>query len=194
MARASDPPVLLVKWYDFAKWLLERVESFPKSQRFVFGQRLADRSLAILETLVDAAWSPPGPLEAGLLARANRELEVLRWLLRMAEARRLLTARHYRFACVGLGSAGACWAAGSARRAGGRSTASARSSASSPRGPADADDTASFELHSTLTPVLREALERFGLTRRVSPESNRRFCAKASDLDRLPRVCRGASD
>ena len=31
MARASDPPVLLVKWVDFAKWLLERVESFPKS-------------------------------------------------------------------------------------------------------------------------------------------------------------------
>ncbi len=29
MARASDPPVLLVKWYDLAKWLLERVEQFP---------------------------------------------------------------------------------------------------------------------------------------------------------------------
>ena len=65
MARAGDPPVLLVKWYDFSKGLLERVESFPKSQRFVFGQRLADRSLAILETLVDAAWSPPGPRKAG---------------------------------------------------------------------------------------------------------------------------------
>jgi hypothetical protein len=59
MARASDLPVLLVKWGDFSKWLLERVESLPKSQRFVFGQRLADRSLAILETLVDKAWSEP---------------------------------------------------------------------------------------------------------------------------------------
>jgi len=106
MARAGDPPILLVRWYDLSKWLLERVESFPKSQRFVFGQRLADRSLAILETLVDAAWSPPGPRKAGLLARANRELEVLRWLLRMAEARRLLTARQYRFACLGLEECG----------------------------------------------------------------------------------------
>ena len=68
MSRAGDPPVLLVQWYDLTKWLLERVESFPKSQRFVFGQRLADRSLAILETLVDAAWSPPGPRKAVLLA------------------------------------------------------------------------------------------------------------------------------
>jgi len=42
MPRPSDPPVLLVKCYDLAKWLLERVEGFPKSQRFVFGQRLAD--------------------------------------------------------------------------------------------------------------------------------------------------------
>lgn len=44
---------------------------------------------------MDAAWSPAGPRKAGLLARASRELEVLRWLLRMAEARRLLTARPY---------------------------------------------------------------------------------------------------
>jgi len=74
----GDPPILLVKWYDFSRWLLARVENFPKSQRFVFGQRLSDRSLAILETLVDAAWSPPGPRKVNLLARASRELEVLR--------------------------------------------------------------------------------------------------------------------
>ncbi len=55
---------------------------------------------------MDAASSPPGPRKAGLLARANRELEVLRWLLRMAEARRLLTARQVRFACVGLEEGG----------------------------------------------------------------------------------------
>jgi hypothetical protein len=26
MARAADPPVLLVKWCDLSKWLLERVD------------------------------------------------------------------------------------------------------------------------------------------------------------------------
>ncbi len=40
---SNKPPVLLVKWYDVTKWLLERVDSFPKNQRFIFGQRIADR-------------------------------------------------------------------------------------------------------------------------------------------------------
>jgi hypothetical protein len=132
MARAGDPPVLLVRWYDLTRWLLERVESFPKSQRFVFGQRLSDRSLAILETLVDAAWSPAGPRKAGLLARANRELEVLRWLLRMAEARRLLTPRQYRFACLGLEECGRMLG-GWLRQAGGRAAGAA---APAPEAPA----------------------------------------------------------
>lgn len=34
----NEPPVLLVKWYDVTKWLLDRVDSFAKNQRFVFGQ------------------------------------------------------------------------------------------------------------------------------------------------------------
>ncbi len=33
---------VLVKWYDWTKWLLDRVDGFPKNQRFIFGQRLAD--------------------------------------------------------------------------------------------------------------------------------------------------------
>jgi hypothetical protein len=106
MARPSEPPVLLVKWYDLSKWLLARVESFPKSQRFVFGQRLADRTLGVMETLVEAAYTPAGRHKAGLLARANRELEVLRWLLRMAKDRELLTARQYRYAALALEECG----------------------------------------------------------------------------------------
>jgi hypothetical protein len=42
MATSPQPevPVVLVKWYDYAKWVLERVESFPKNQRYVLGQFL----------------------------------------------------------------------------------------------------------------------------------------------------------
>jgi len=106
MARSSDPPVLLVKWYDLTKWLLARIESFPKSQRFVFGQRLADRTLGVLETLVEASYTPAGRPKAALLARANRELEVLRWLLRLAKERQLLTARQLRHAALALEECG----------------------------------------------------------------------------------------
>ena len=37
-AHRGEPPILLVKWYDVTKWLLERVDSFPKNQRFILGQ------------------------------------------------------------------------------------------------------------------------------------------------------------
>ena len=56
-AGRNEPPVLLVKWYDVTKWLLGRVDSFPKNQRFIFGQRIADRALNVLEALVEAAYS-----------------------------------------------------------------------------------------------------------------------------------------
>jgi hypothetical protein len=48
MPKNPDAPVLLVRWYDYTKWLLERVDSFPKNQRFIFGTRLADAVLGIM--------------------------------------------------------------------------------------------------------------------------------------------------
>ena len=47
----------MVKWYDYAKWLLERVENFPKSQRFVLGQRLAEQAMDLLDLLVEASYA-----------------------------------------------------------------------------------------------------------------------------------------
>ncbi|MEI8197875.1 MAG: diversity-generating retroelement protein Avd [Phycisphaerae bacterium] len=99
----QEPPILLVKWYDVTKWVLERVESFPKNQRFVFGQRLTDRVLGIMELLVEAAYSPR---KANLLAKANRDLEVLRWLIRLATDRTLLTPRQYEHCCLSLSECG----------------------------------------------------------------------------------------
>jgi hypothetical protein len=42
----SEPPVLLSKWYEYTKWVISRVDQFPKNQRFILGQRLVDTSLA----------------------------------------------------------------------------------------------------------------------------------------------------
>ena len=38
----GDQPLVLVKWYDYTKWVLDRVDQFPKNQRWVLGTRLAD--------------------------------------------------------------------------------------------------------------------------------------------------------
>jgi hypothetical protein len=90
MTRRSDPPVVLVKWYDFTKWVLGHVDNFPKNQRFVFGQRLADGVITILELIVDATYSER---KSKILLEVNRRLEVLRWLLRLAFDRRLLAGK-----------------------------------------------------------------------------------------------------
>jgi len=98
-----DAPVVLIKWYDWTRWVLERVDNFPKNQRFIFGQRLADRSIRLLEVLVEASYRSK---KADLLADANRQIEVLRWLVRLAKDRKLLTVRQYGFACKGLTECG----------------------------------------------------------------------------------------
>jgi hypothetical protein len=58
-----------VKWYDFTKWVLGHVDNFPKNQRFVFGQRLADGVITILELIVDATYSDK---KSTILLEVNR--------------------------------------------------------------------------------------------------------------------------
>jgi hypothetical protein len=70
--RSPDEPIVLVKWHETANWLLDRVDSFPKNQRFIFGTRLADRTLGILELLVEAAYAPKAR-KRELLEQSNRE-------------------------------------------------------------------------------------------------------------------------
>ena len=103
MAERPDPPVVLIKWYDFTKWLLDRVDSFPKNQRFIFGQRVTDHAVDILELLVEATYSSR---KAHLLADANRKIETLRWLLRLASDRNLFSGKQYEFSCHGLTECG----------------------------------------------------------------------------------------
>ena len=87
-----EAPVLLVKWHDLTGWVLDRVEAFPKSQRFVFGQRLGNHVLDVMELLVEAAYTRD---KTGLLRTASRKMEVLRWLLRLCHERRLLAQKQY---------------------------------------------------------------------------------------------------
>ncbi len=98
-----DAPVVLVKWYDFAKWVLERVENFPKSQRFVLGQRLANQAMDILELLVAATYTRK---KADILADANQKMEVLRWVVRMCKDRKLLTPAQFEFSARALNECG----------------------------------------------------------------------------------------
>ena len=65
----SDLPIALAKWYDYTRWVLDRVDGLPKNQRFVVGTRLADAVLEVMEVLAEAAYAR-GSEKANLLARA----------------------------------------------------------------------------------------------------------------------------
>jgi hypothetical protein len=103
MPKKSDAPVLLVRWYDYTRWLLERVDSFPKNQRFIFGTRLADAVLGIMELLVEASYSRT---KLELLRRANVMIEQLRWMIRLAKDHAVQTPRQNEYSAEQLTECG----------------------------------------------------------------------------------------
>ena len=76
------------------KWVLDRVDGFPKNQRFVLGTRLADAVLEVMEVLAGATYAR-GAAKAQLLAKANRRIEAVRWLVRVCKDRNLLSAAQF---------------------------------------------------------------------------------------------------
>jgi hypothetical protein len=73
-------------------WLIETVERFPRSQRFLLGDRIQTVALDVLNALIEATYTRD---RRGHLARANLGLEKLRFLMRLAFDRRHLDARRY---------------------------------------------------------------------------------------------------
>ncbi|MGO9171505.1 MAG: four helix bundle protein [Rhodomicrobium sp.] len=66
--------------YQFLLWLIPTVERFPKSQKFLLGDRIQTIAVEVLEALVAATYSRD---RLGHLVRANLGLEKLRLLLRL---------------------------------------------------------------------------------------------------------------
>jgi hypothetical protein len=76
--------------YQFLLRLVPAVDRFPKAQKFVFGDRIINLGLDVLESLVEAIFTRD---RRPHLARANLGIDKLRFLLRMASDFRLLNQR-----------------------------------------------------------------------------------------------------
>lgn len=50
----AEPAVVVQKAYDWALWVIPKVEKFPKSYRFTLGETLVKASIELLLHLVDA--------------------------------------------------------------------------------------------------------------------------------------------
>jgi hypothetical protein len=80
----------VTKLYDFILWVIPKLDKFPRSQKFVLGDRIESLLLDILELLIDAAYSRK---KAPLLRSANLKLEKLRYLMRLSKDLKLLNMK-----------------------------------------------------------------------------------------------------
>lgn len=99
----SENTKLFVKWYDITGWILDRAEKFPKSQRFIFGQRLSNGCLDILESIVKAQYTRR---KSNILLEINLKVEIMRVLLRLCSERRLISGRQYAYIAHEINEAG----------------------------------------------------------------------------------------
>jgi four helix bundle protein len=89
--------VIFTRAFDFLVWLLERTESFPRSQRFVVTQRLQDAALDFHEWLFKAN-ARRGRARLDCLRAADESLMKVRHYLRLTTRLGWLSGGQYRHA------------------------------------------------------------------------------------------------
>ena len=102
-ARARITGAALESHYRFLLWLMPSVDRFPRTRKFVLGDRLQAAALDVLEHLVEATWTRR---RRDPLVRANLGLEKLRLLCRLAWELQCLDHRRYEHAARSLDETG----------------------------------------------------------------------------------------
>lgn len=87
-------PGVLVGLYDLVLWYTQRTERFPKSLRVTLGDRIDCKLLDMLELAVRARYARE---PRRILQSLNTELDLLRYLTRLAKDRGALEAKQYEF-------------------------------------------------------------------------------------------------
>ncbi len=88
----TKSPQVVTKMYDFLLYLVPQVSRFPKSQRYLLGDRLEVLSFQVLEFLLEATYSRN---KSPLLQQANLGLEKTRYYVRLCRDLNLITFQRY---------------------------------------------------------------------------------------------------
>ena len=91
-------PTVVSDAYELLKWLVDHVCKFPRSHRFVLGERIETAMLDLVLLLVEAAYQREA--KARLIHQANVELEKVRLLIRLGKDLGFTSLRQYEHACV----------------------------------------------------------------------------------------------
>lgn len=92
MPPADTTPRAVQLCHDLLGWLIPLLDQFPRSRRFTHGERLESGIIAVLESLVEAAYSRE---KGEALAAANRRLAVDRHLWRLALELKVIDLKRY---------------------------------------------------------------------------------------------------
>ena len=91
------------KTEEFYIWLYPILLRFPKAERFVLGQRIEQRTIAVLEDLTEATSER---YRVPAVKKASLDLDVLRVLLRSAHALKFINVEQYGAAAIRLEDVG----------------------------------------------------------------------------------------
>jgi len=92
-ARRTGPA--LEAMYQFQLWLIPAVEKFPRSQKFLLGDRIQSTALDVMERLIEATYNRQ---RTSQLRAANLGIEKLRFLVRLASELKHFDLRRYEYA------------------------------------------------------------------------------------------------
>ena len=101
--RSRRSGVALEKTYQFLLWLIPVVEKFPRTQKFLLGDRIQALALDVLESLIEATYAKS---PTGHLLSCNLRLEKLRFLFRLAMDLRYLDLKRYEFSAKAIDEIG----------------------------------------------------------------------------------------
>jgi len=87
-----DDLIIYQKAYDFALWLHPVVNRFPKNQRFVLGQRIENKILDIIHSMIVANAMRD---KSETLQQASVELDELRILIRLSKDLHFVNIKQY---------------------------------------------------------------------------------------------------
>ncbi len=84
----------LTRTYDLLLWVIPVLEKFPRSQRFLLGERIETFLLDIMELLIKAVYTKN---KTGILKEANLKIETLRYLIRLSKDLKFLSTKRYEY-------------------------------------------------------------------------------------------------
>ena len=84
----------LTRTYDLLLWMIPQLEKFPKSQRFLLGERIETLLLDIMDLIIHAVYTRD---KTSFLKEANLQIEKLRYLIRLVKDLKYLSIKKYEY-------------------------------------------------------------------------------------------------